>query len=112
MAAKAAPATKPPTMHQFVQLFAEELNKGSDAEDYQYTKRDAEEILDTLTDLTTKTLKKHKKVVIRGLGRFTLVDRKARMGRNPQTGEAIRIKASKKVRATIDKKMRDTLGSK
>src|SRR5881394_1549433 len=104
---------KPPTMNQFSQMLAEALNKGSDPdEDYQYTKKDVEEILDTLADLTTKTLKKSKKVVIRGLGRMSLNDRAARMGRNPQTGEQIKIKASKKVRMTVDKKMRDALGSK
>lgn len=111
--AAAKEAVKPPTMHQFVQLFTDELNHGTDPdEDYQYTKKDTEEILDSLADLITKTLKKHKKLPLRGIGRFTLVDRKARMGRNPQTGEAIKIKASKKVRVTVDKKMRDALGSK
>jgi DNA-binding protein HU-beta len=104
---------KPPTMHQFTAIFAEELNLGSDPEeDYQYTKKDVEEILDTLADLITRITKKHGKVVVRNLFRANLVARKARMGRNPQTGESIKIKASKKLRMTPDKKMRDALGSK
>jgi nucleoid DNA-binding protein len=51
-------------------------------------------------------------VVLRGLGRLTIVDRPARMGRNPQTGEAIKIAASKKMRMTVAKPMRDSLGVK
>ncbi len=44
------------------------------------------------------SLKKNKKVGLRGFGTFEVVKRRARKGRNPGTGEAIKIKASKRVR--------------
>ena len=46
----------------------------------------------------TASLKKNKKVQLVGFGSFSVAKRPARKGRNPQTGEAIRIKASKSVR--------------
>jgi DNA-binding protein HU-beta len=48
-------------------------------------------------------------VVVRGVGRFTVADRPARDGRNPATGEHIKIKASKKLKVTAPKPMRDKL---
>lgn len=51
-------------------------------------------------------------VVVRALGRWTIADRPARMGRNPATGETIKIKASKKLKIAAPKAMRDGLGVK
>jgi DNA-binding protein HU-beta len=77
------------------------------AEEHQLTKRAGEAILDDLVGMITKHLKKGERVRIAGLGILQVRKRAARMGRNPATGEAIKIKASKKVafRATKELKM-------
>ena len=62
------------------------------------SKKAAKETLDALLDTVTLSLKKNKKVQLVGFGSFEVVKRRARKGRNPATGEAIRIKASKRVR--------------
>jgi DNA-binding protein HU-beta len=49
-------------------------------------------------DSVVLSLKKNKKVGLYGFGTFEVVKRRARKGRNPATGEAIKIKASKRVR--------------
>jgi DNA-binding protein HU-beta len=77
------------------------------AEEHQLTKRAGEAILGDLVSMITKHLKKGERVRIAGLGILQVRKRAARMGRNPGTGEAIKIKASKKVafRAAKDLKM-------
>jgi DNA-binding protein HU-beta len=67
------------------------------AEDHEVPKRQAEAVLGDLVTLTTKHLRKGSKIRLTGLGVFQVRWRAARMGRNPATGEAIQIKASKKV---------------
>ena len=66
----------------------------------------------TLTDLLetmTVSLKKNKKVQIYGFGTFTIVARPARKGRNPRTGESIRVKASKSIRFKAGKALKDSV---
>ena len=77
------------------------------AEEHQLTKRAGEAILSDLVGIITKHLKKGERIRIAGLGILQVRRRAARMGRNPATGEAIKIKASKKVafRAAKDLKM-------
>jgi DNA-binding protein HU-beta len=77
------------------------------AEDHELTKRAGEALLSDLVGLITKHLKKGERIRIVGLGILQVRKRAARMGRNPATGEAIQIKASKKVsfRAAKDLKM-------
>jgi DNA-binding protein HU-beta len=77
------------------------------AEEHQMTKRAGESLLGDLVGLITKHLKKHERVRIAGLGILQVRNRAARMGRNPATGEVIKIKASRKVafRAAKDLKM-------
>jgi len=77
------------------------------AEEHQLTKRAGEAFLGDLVGTITKHLKKRERVRIAGLGILQVRNRAARMGRNPATGEAIQIKASKKVafRAAKDLKM-------
>ncbi len=67
------------------------------AADHQLSKREGEAILGDLVDLITKHLKRGERIRIAGLGILQVRKRAARMGRNPATGEAIKIKASKKV---------------
>ena len=67
------------------------------AEQHELTKKQGQEMLEDLVGMITKHLKKGERVKIAGLGILQVRKRAARMGRNPATGEAIKIKASKKV---------------
>ena len=77
------------------------------AEQHQLSKKQGLEMMEDLVGMITKHLKKGERVKIAGLGILQVRNRAARMGRNPTTGEAIQIKASKKVafRATKELKM-------
>jgi DNA-binding protein HU-beta len=76
------------------------------AEEYQLTKRAGRALLDDLISLITKHLKKGERIRIAGLGILQVRKRAARMGRNPATGEAIKIKASKKVAFRASKELK------
>ena len=70
----------------------------------------ANEALNSFIDNVTKDLKKKDgKVTLVGFGTFQKVSRKARKGRNPQTGESIKIKASKSVKFKPGKKLKDAI---
>ncbi|MCM2281371.1 MAG: HU family DNA-binding protein [Bdellovibrionaceae bacterium] len=58
------------------------------------TKAQTERMLDTTLDIVKKTVKKGDEVKLVGFGTFTKAKRKARMGRNPQTGKSIKIPAT------------------
>ena len=62
------------------------------------TKACAEKALNTVLDAIKAGVKKHKKLQLIGFGTFSVVERKARTGINPQTTEKIKIKASKVVK--------------
>jgi DNA-binding protein HU-beta len=66
-------------------------------------------VIDGFTDVVTAVVAKGEPVSIPGFAKFVKVDRPARMGRNPATGEAIRIKASKKARITPVKAFKDAV---
>ncbi len=66
-------------------------------------------VLEGFTDVVTAVVSKGEPVAITGFAKFVKVDRKARMGRNPATGETIRIKASKKARITPVKAFKDAV---
>lgn len=61
----------------------------------EQTKAETERTLDAFIDIVTKNIKKDDGVKLVGFGTFTVSDRKARVGRNPQTGEEIKIPARK-----------------
>jgi DNA-binding protein HU-beta len=67
------------------------------AEGHEVPKKQAEAMLTDLVSLVVKHLKKGSRIRIGGLGILQVKKRAARMGRNPATGAAIKIKASKKV---------------
>ena len=71
--------------------------------------RHVESVLSGVTDVITAVVAKGEPVTIQGFAKFAKVERAARMGRNPRTGEAIRIKASKRVRVTPMKTFKDTV---
>ena len=79
------------------------------AEDHELTKRAGRELLDNLVSLITKHLKKGERIRVAGLGIFQVRKRAARMGRNPATGEAIKIKASKKVAFRASKELKEAI---
>jgi len=59
------------------------------------TKADTERMLDAFVDIVSKNIKKKEGVKLVGFGTFAVSSRKARVGRNPQTGEEIQIPARK-----------------
>lgn len=73
------------------------------------TKADAENALNAFIDIAKKTLKKEGGLALAGFGSFIVSKRKARKGRNPQTGEVINIKASKVVRFRAGKALKEKL---
>ena len=77
------------------------------AERTETDRRSADAMLSALVDIITETVAGGEPVGITGFAKFARVDRPARMGRNPQTGEAIRIKASRRVRITALKAFKD-----
>ena len=71
------------------------------------TKDKAAKALDAYEETVTKELKKTGKLVLVGFGTFSVVKRKARIGRNPQTGKAIKIAAKKVVKFKAGKTLAD-----
>jgi DNA-binding protein HU-beta len=71
------------------------------------TKKAAVEILDFIAELAYKNAKNT--FVLPGIGKLVLVNRKARMGRNPATGEAIKIPAKKVVKFRVAKAAKDAI---
>jgi DNA-binding protein HU-beta len=77
------------------------------------TKKQAKTALEELTALVVRELKKEGSLRLAGLGIFRKRKSKARMGRNPATGEAIKIPARTRLRFTAAKSLKDTvLGAK
>ena len=79
------------------------------AEKLGMTNKDATGALDEFISLVVRHLKKGNKVRITGLGILQVRARPARMGRNPATGEAIKIKASKKVAFRVAKDLKEAI---
>ena len=75
------------------------------ADEAGITKTQANTALDAFVDSVTKTLKKGDKVTLVGFGTFSVSKRAARNGRNPQTGEVIKIKARKVARFKAGKEL-------
>jgi len=73
------------------------------------TKADAERALNAFFDLSKSAIKKERKLPLAGFGTFVVVERKARTGRNPQTGAPIQINASKVVRFRPGKELKGSL---
>lgn len=81
------------------------------AEKNGLTKKQAGEVIETLVDLAYKNAKNS--FTLPGLGKLVLVNRKARIGRNPATGEQIQIPAKRVVKFRVAKAAKDAiLGAK
>ena len=79
------------------------------AEKHEIPKKQSEALLNDMVDLITKHLKKGDRIRFAGLGILQVRKRAARMGRNPATGEAIKIKASKKVAFRASKELKESI---
>ena len=73
------------------------------------TKKDVNSFIDTLSDIAYKETKKKGSFVLPGFGKLVKVQRKARTGRNPATGEAIKIKAKTVVKFRVAKACKDAI---
>lgn len=79
------------------------------ADKAEISKTAADNAVRTFLDGVSKALKKGDKVTITGFGTFSVSARKARTGRNPQTGQAIKIRASKVVRFKAGAVLKNTV---
>ena len=79
------------------------------AEKTEQTKVKTAEMLDALIEVVSETLSNGEEVAIAGLGKFEVRERAARNGRNPQTGEAITIAASKIPAFKASKALKDAV---
>ncbi len=76
------------------------------------TKVAAQEALEAVIESITKSLKKGEEVRLVGFGTFTVAKRAASTGRNPRTGEAIKIPASKQPKFKAGKELKDTVNNR
>ena len=88
------------TQSQFIKELAAATNVPNKA---------AKEMATAYADLAIKETKKNGVAILPGIGRLVRVDRKARMGRNPATGEAIKIPAKKVVKFRVAKAVKDSI---
>jgi DNA-binding protein HU-beta len=79
------------------------------AESHELPKKQAEAMLGDLVAMTTQHLKRGDKIRLTGLGILQVRSRAARMGRNPATGESIKIAASKKIAFRPAKELKETV---
>jgi DNA-binding protein HU-beta len=79
------------------------------AETHDMSKRASEAFLTDMVGLITRSLKKGERLRFNGLGILQVRKRAARMGRNPATGEQIKIKASKKVAFRASKELKEAV---
>ena len=81
------------------------------AEQAKLSKKDAEAALKAFTDVVSDELKKGGKVQLVGFGTFEVSERAAREGRNPQTGEVMKIDASKAPKFKAGKALKDLVNA-
>lgn len=101
---KAAKADKPTVETVTLSHLAAKI-----AEEHSASKKDINAMLTRTVELIGGHLKKGKRVRISGLGILQVRKRPARMGRNPATGEAIKIKASKKIAFRAAKDLKEAI---
>jgi len=82
------------------------------AEHHELSNKQVAAFLDHLAEVAIKETKKSGVFVVPGLGRLVKSNRKARMGRNPQTGEAIKIPAKTVVKFRVAKAAKDVIAPK
>ena len=103
-----APATAKPATAKAETVSTKQLSVQL-AEKHELSNKQAAAILDDVIGLITKHLKKGIRISLNGLGILQVRKRDARMGRTPATGEAIKIKASKKVAFRAAKELKEAV---
>ena len=88
------------TQSQIIQTLADKC---------EVTKKQSKMMMDHLAETAIAQVKKNGVFVLPGIGRLVRVDRKARMGRNPATGESIKIAAKKVVKFRVAKAAKDAI---
>jgi len=88
------------TRTQFIEALAQQA--GVD-------KRQAKAFLEAFTSVIERSMAAHDEVPLAGLGKFKVSDRKARVGRNPLTGEPVQIPAKTVVKFTIARALKDSV---
>ena len=81
------------------------------AEKTELSKKDAEKALKAFTNVVAEELKKGEKIQLVGFGTFEVAERPARDGRNPLTGKAMKIPASKSPKFKAGKALKDTVNA-
>jgi DNA-binding protein HU-beta len=99
-AAKKIATTKKMTKTELVRLMAEKM---------ELTSKQSAEFLDLLASTAIQETKKNGEFTIPGLGKLVKAQRAARLGRNPQTGESIKIKAKTAVKFRVAKAAKDAI---
>src|SRR3954447_21299122 len=79
------------------------------AETSSISNKDAKQFMESLAALAVRETKKNGVFILPGIGRLVRADRKARTGRNPATGEAIKIPAKKVVKFRLAKSVKDAI---
>jgi DNA-binding protein HU-beta len=79
------------------------------AEKHELSNKQVAALIDYIAEVAVKETKKNGVFVVPGLGRLVKSNRKARVGRNPQTGEAIKIPAKTVVKFRVAKAVKDTI---
>ena len=79
------------------------------AEQAELSKKDSEKALKAFIDVVSDELKKSEKIQLVGFGTFEVIERAAREGRNPLTGEKMKIKASKAPKFKAGKALKDAV---
>ena len=79
------------------------------AENTGLTKKDTERVLNAALDAITAAMGSHEKVQLSGFGTFETKEREARIGRNPHTGEAVEIPATRVPGFKASKTLKDTV---
>ena len=81
------------------------------AEKAELSKKDSEKALKAFTETVAEQLQKGDKIQLVGFGTFEVADRAARTGKNPQTGKAIKIPASKAPKFKAGKALKETVNT-
>jgi len=82
------------------------------AEKFELSISKTSEIVSCTLDLITKALEKSEMIQLIGFGSFSVKKRKARNGRNPKTGETIKIPASKTIKFSVGKALKEAVNKK
>ena len=107
--AKAAASAAPAAAKTKTETMSTRQLAATLAEKHELSNKAANAILEDMIAVITKQLKKGVRIRLNGLGILQVRKRAARMGRNPATGEAIKIKASKKVAFRASKELKEAV---